>query len=98
MANQQQYYILKQGVAVWNQWRKAHPNVLPDLSGVSLIKANLTAQNLTRPNLTRPVPPRITLARPDLCKSTFGTAFPYRANLNPTNLTKPNLSLPFFFR
>lgn len=32
-AMQLQFGILKQGVAVWNQWRKANPTVIPSLSG-----------------------------------------------------------------
>src|SRR3989442_15983005 len=62
MANQQQYNILKQGVAVWNQWRKEHPDILPDLSGVSLIKANLIRANLSRTDLSRASLSRIDLS------------------------------------
>jgi hypothetical protein len=36
MANQEHLDILKQGVEVWNQWRKEHRDVHPDLSGVDL--------------------------------------------------------------
>lgn len=33
MANPEHIEILKQGVEAWNQWRKDHPDVTPDLSG-----------------------------------------------------------------
>jgi uncharacterized protein YjbI with pentapeptide repeats len=45
MANQEHLDILKQGVEVWNQWRKEHPEVQPDLSGANLIGANLHRAN-----------------------------------------------------
>ncbi len=41
MANQEHLDILKQGVEVWNQWRKEHRDVHPDLSGVDLDGAHL---------------------------------------------------------
>ena len=68
MANQEeQLAILKQGVEMWNQWRKEHPTIRPNLSNVDLsganlsgadledldlIVANLTGANLTDANLT----------------------------------------------
>src|SRR5713101_6007171 len=91
MANQQQYYILKQGVAVWNQWRKAHPNVLPDLSGVSLIKANLICADFSRTDLSRASLSRIDLSESDLCEVNLSSAILYRANLNRTNLSGANV-------
>jgi uncharacterized protein YjbI with pentapeptide repeats len=33
MANPEHVEILKQGVKAWNNWRKANPTVIPDLSG-----------------------------------------------------------------
>jgi hypothetical protein len=32
MANQEHLEILKQGVKIWNHWRKEHPEIKPDLS------------------------------------------------------------------
>jgi hypothetical protein len=43
MANQEHLAILRQGVAVWNQWRREHQNVRPDLSKINLGEANLSA-------------------------------------------------------
>jgi hypothetical protein len=39
MANQEHLAIFKQGVEVWNKWRKEHPNIRPDLSKIGLIEA-----------------------------------------------------------
>jgi uncharacterized protein YjbI with pentapeptide repeats len=52
MANQEHLDILKQGVQVWNQWRKGHPDiVLPDLNRADLSGADLNGANLRRANL-----------------------------------------------
>jgi len=42
MANQEHLDILMQGVDVWNEWRKEHPDIQPDLSFALLIGANLS--------------------------------------------------------
>jgi hypothetical protein len=42
MANPEHLNILKQGVEVWNQWRKENPGVEGDLTHADLTKANLT--------------------------------------------------------
>src|SRR5437667_11761726 len=34
MANQVHLNILRQGVEAWNRWKREHPEIIPDLSGV----------------------------------------------------------------
>ena len=51
MADQEQLDILKQGVKVWNEWRKEHPDILPDLRGANLRAATLDRANLSYANL-----------------------------------------------
>ena len=41
MANSEHLAILRQGVMVWNQWRKNNPEIIPDLRGVDLRGADL---------------------------------------------------------
>jgi hypothetical protein len=41
MADKKQLKILKQGVEVWNRWRKENPDVRIDLSGAKLVRADL---------------------------------------------------------
>ncbi len=36
MANESHLALLKQGVDAWNQWRKKHPDIQPDLRGANL--------------------------------------------------------------
>src|SRR2546426_614142 len=52
MANQEHLDILKQGVERWNQWRKKHPEIQPDLSKAYLKGANLYGAELGAVNLS----------------------------------------------
>ena len=36
MANEDQIKIIKQGVEVWNNWRKSNPSIIPDLTEADL--------------------------------------------------------------
>lgn len=45
MANQEYVAILKQGVEVWNKWRKEHSDVRPDISGTNFSNINLSGTN-----------------------------------------------------
>ncbi len=36
MANPEHLAILKLGVEQWNKWRREHPEIMPDLSNVSI--------------------------------------------------------------
>lgn len=46
MANQEHLAILKQGVQVWNDWRKKNPEIIPDLVGADLIGVNLIGEKI----------------------------------------------------
>ncbi|MCB9451399.1 MAG: toll/interleukin-1 receptor domain-containing protein [Anaerolineaceae bacterium] len=46
MANPEHLDILKQGVEIWNQWRKDNPDVVPDLCESNLLRADLNLINL----------------------------------------------------
>ena len=51
MAHQEHYEVLKQGMHVWNAWRKSNPDIQPDLRGVDLSSADLRECNLFRAHL-----------------------------------------------
>jgi len=48
MANQEHLAILKQGIEVWNTWRREQTNVNPDLSWTNLSKADFSCANLSK--------------------------------------------------
>ena len=45
--NQEHFDTLKQGVVVWNKWRKENPDVWADLREADLARANLREADLT---------------------------------------------------
>ena len=51
MANQKHLDILKQGVEVWNRWRKENPDIDPDLSRAHLSKIWLSGADFSEANL-----------------------------------------------
>ena len=51
MSNPEHLAALKEGVEVWNAWRRKNPKVRPDLSEAKLPKANLTEVYLSDADL-----------------------------------------------
>jgi uncharacterized protein YjbI with pentapeptide repeats len=81
MANQEQLDILKQGVMVWNLWRKEHRGIQPDLSEANLSKADLSKADLGQANLNKA----------DLSEANLEEANLKEANLNFAKLKFANL-------
>lgn len=52
MVNQKHFELLKQGVKQWNEWRRQHEEVLPDLSRADLSRVNLFGADLSEANPT----------------------------------------------
>jgi uncharacterized protein YjbI with pentapeptide repeats len=98
MANYNHIKILKQGVTVWNKWRKDHPDIRPDLSRTNLRSAgcldmgDLSGANLSNVNLGRTYMFGIFLAHADLCGANLTDADLSRVNLEGANLTDADLS------
>jgi len=91
MADHQHLDILKQGIESWNQWRKEHPDIRPDLSDVNL--TDLSKRNLSNANLSNVDLSRTTLAFTDLSRANLSGADVLestllRANFNGTNLDR----------
>jgi len=51
MANPEHLAILKQGVEVWNHWRKDNPDIKPNLRNASLKNLNLASINFSDTDL-----------------------------------------------
>lgn len=76
MANQEHLDILKQGVKIWNRWRKEHPEIQPDLKGADFTNANLSEALLSNTNLSEA----------NLSRINLNFTFLYKANLSGANL------------
>ena len=91
MANQEHLDILKQGVETWNQWRREHGDIRPnlglaDLSGTTLSGANLSKADLREANLNW-----ANLGLADLNGANLGLADLSGTNLNAANLSNADL-------
>ncbi len=97
MADKEHLEILGRGVDAWNQWRKANPEIRPDLSGAHLINRDLSRADFDGANL----------AGADLSKAQLSHATLHGANLESSTLiladllgavmNKANLSGASFF-
>lgn len=108
MANPDHLDILKQGVDMWNEWRKQHPEIQPDLiqadlsevdlSLVNLSLANLWRANLWQANLSGADLSKAFLVEVDLSEADLSTADLSEADLSGANLSLADLSLANFSR
>ena len=89
MANQEHLGILKQGVKVWNDWRKGHPDpfLSPNLTSASLNNTVLAGVNFYRTNLNN-----ARLRGADLTGAILVNAFFVRAELRDATLTNARLT------
>ena len=92
MANQEHLDILKQGVEVWNQWRKEHPNIQPDLASADLNRVDLRGANLSDANLSDADLHYTNLSNANIDSANLSNADLYAATLIRTSLVGTNLS------
>lgn len=97
MANQEHLDILKQGVEVWNQWRKEHREVHPDLSeadlaGAHFDDARFSFSRLTEARFSNAQLQRAYLVSSDLSYVDFRGANLSEAHLDGAKLHRANLS------
>jgi uncharacterized protein YjbI with pentapeptide repeats len=89
MANEDQIAVLRQGVDVWNKWRKENPDVEIDLVEVNLSGADLRHVNFYQANLTM-----ADLSKTNLDSANLREASLFRANLFAADLTEARLIVP----
>lgn len=92
MANQEQLEILKQGVEVWNKWRKENNETEIDLSGVDLHGKNLNEIDLSFGDLSNANLQGAKLVQADLYGISLIDAELSNANLSKSDLRKANLA------
>ena len=97
MANEDHLAKLREGVAVWNEWRMADMDIIPDLIDADLTRADLTeallwAANLINADLTgaRLIGSSINVA--NLRNTSLIGANLHRADFHRSDLTRANLT------
>jgi uncharacterized protein YjbI with pentapeptide repeats len=80
MANEGHLRILEQGVKVWNTWRREHPGIEPDLTGVNLSEAHLSAVDFSH----------VDLSGADIADAWFSKAVFKDANLSKVEARRAN--------
>jgi uncharacterized protein YjbI with pentapeptide repeats len=90
MANAEHLALLKQGTAIWNDWRMSYRILLPDLIGADLIGANLLGAYLMRADLSGADLSRANLRAADLSNADLRGANLGNADIRGANLTEAN--------
>jgi uncharacterized protein YjbI with pentapeptide repeats len=91
MANPEHLEILKQGVEVWNTWRRANPSIEPDLTRASLSGAHLVGADLNRADFREADLKGAILQGTDLIGTSFRQADLTKADLSWAVLERANL-------
>jgi uncharacterized protein YjbI with pentapeptide repeats len=96
VANDGHLALLRQGTAIWNEWRDRNPNEKPDLSeaslsGENLIRANLSGANLSKTDLRQASLDYADLRRADLSRADLSDARLYKADLKAAILREADL-------
>lgn len=87
MANQRHVDILtRDGVEMWNLWRKEEPEIQPDLFGANLFGADLAEADLAEANLRR-----VNLRGANLRRVNLSGTYLSSADLSGANLHRANL-------
>jgi uncharacterized protein YjbI with pentapeptide repeats len=89
MANQEHLDILRQGVEIWNQWRRQHPDIEPDLSGADISDTQLVF--LTGGDVIEIDLSGVNLSGAVLWGADLLAASLKKANLSRANLTRSQL-------
>lgn len=91
MADPAHLALLKQGPAVWNQWRSSEPTVIPELSEANLVRAELSGADLRGARLDRAKLIRAKLKAADLSEAILEDATLIEADLTEAKLVAARL-------
>jgi uncharacterized protein YjbI with pentapeptide repeats len=85
MANEEQLSILRQGVKIWNQWRRDNQDEI-----VIIPRANLSESNLSNADLYQVWLSRADFSKANLSGADLGETLLHQAKLNEANLRGAN--------
>jgi uncharacterized protein YjbI with pentapeptide repeats len=91
MSEKTQLALLKHGVVGWNEWRTAHADVRPELSGAGLCGLDLANANLARADLRKADLRGTNLSGAALAGADFEGADFFKAILDGADLSGANL-------
>jgi hypothetical protein len=91
MADEEHVALLKQRVEIWNKWRKANPEITPNLARTDLAGVKLSRWDLNMVDPTRAVLLRLLLTKDRLTMMDVGREDRDRMNLTRVNLTGAHL-------
>jgi uncharacterized protein YjbI with pentapeptide repeats len=92
MADKEHLLILKQGVEIWNRWRKEDPQIKPNLINADLSWMDLNQINFHEADLSRAYLVATNLVSADLSNANLPDADLGGADLEGANLLKADLS------
>jgi hypothetical protein len=95
MANAEHVKIFKEGIPIWNKWRRKHPEIIPDLSGSDLRWSDLRGSNLRGSNLSGSNLSGSDLSGSDLSGSNLSGSNLIWSNLSGTSVIDVITLLPF---
>jgi hypothetical protein len=84
--------VLERGVKHWNKWRKANPEIQPQLLEIDLRDAQLPGVDLRGADLRGALLSNANLSGANLNKTDFYRASLWRANLSAANMMEADLS------
>ncbi|MDJ0706836.1 MAG: pentapeptide repeat-containing protein [Leptolyngbyaceae cyanobacterium MO_188.B28] len=91
VANSEHLVILGQGVNEWNQWRRNHPEIIPDLSQAKLRYATLRAADLSNCRLSQADLHKAKLSYANLRNADLSGCHLDQADLHNAKLSQANL-------
>jgi len=91
MANPEHLKILKQGVEVWNKWRKENPDIKPNLIKADLFDINLSEADLSGADISGAELGNAVLRQANLHEAKLSWAYLTLADLSGANLRNVDL-------
>ncbi|NTW83754.1 MAG: toll/interleukin-1 receptor domain-containing protein [Chlorobiaceae bacterium] len=93
MANPEHLEILRQGVEVWNSWRKEKPEIKPDLSNLALPNTDFHGIDFGKVNLRMGNLYGVNISGANLCNANLSLVRFGGANISNSNLTGADLQV-----